>query len=139
MTLKPQPINKSRLTVKLFGESPIYPVFCLALQGVLLTAPAAYAQSFNIPPQNLTVADATQTPPENTDEGQTLDTVKVEADAVADDESSDVYNPNYSGKNTFYKKSNSTSATKTDTPIFDTPVSIVSIPRGDGRPEIHSD
>ncbi len=59
----------------------------------------------------------------------TLGIVKVEADAIPDDENSDVYNPNYSGKNTFYKKSNSTTATKTDTPIFDTPVSIVSVPR----------
>lgn len=64
-----------------------------------------------------------------TADNPTLGKVVVEADAVADDESSDVYNPNYSGKNTFYKKSNSTTATKTDTSIFDTPVSIVSVPR----------
>lgn len=70
----------------------------------------------------------------NTEENTTADNptlgkVVVEADAVEDNETSDVYNPNYSGKNTFYKKSNSTTATKTDTPIFDTPVSIVSVPR----------
>lgn len=65
----------------------------------------------------------------NAESDATLEKITVEADAVPENEVDDYYNPNYEGKNTFYKRSNSSTATKIDTPVFDTPVSIVSIPR----------
>jgi len=59
----------------------------------------------------------------------TLGTVKVEADAIPENEIEDYYNPNYDGTNSFYKRSNSNTATKTDTPIMENPVSIQVVPR----------
>lgn len=59
----------------------------------------------------------------------TLGTVKVEAEAIPENEIDDYYNPNYDGTNSFYKRSNSATTTKTDTPIMENPVSIQVVPR----------
>jgi outer membrane receptor for monomeric catechols len=60
---------------------------------------------------------------------KTLGTVKVEADAIPENEIDDYYNPIYDGTNSFYERSNSETATKTDTPIMGNPVSIQFMPQ----------
>jgi iron complex outermembrane recepter protein len=62
-------------------------------------------------------------------EGQMMPKVTVESEAIPEDEIEDYYNPNYAGTNSFYKRSNSNTATKTDTPIIENPVSIQVVSR----------
>jgi iron complex outermembrane recepter protein len=117
-------------TVGLDGSMTAAQALSQLLQGSGMTYRFVDANTVTIVPPSSnfikTAGTGQDTEPQTGGEGQVMPKVTVEADAEADP-----YDPNDTTHpyNKSYVVSNVTTATKTDTPIFDTPVSVQTIPK----------